>query len=101
MAVPAELDFVPLPAAIPECPRRRMLMRKPHRLRVVTYLATFAMLFSLCAGIMITDNASAKSGGVRRLHKFSRDLDDKADGELVKVVLQLSDKPSGQLNALL
>src|ERR1044072_3716342 len=82
-------------------PRRRVLMKKPHRLRAVTYLATFAMLFSLCAGIMITDSASAKSGR-RRPHKVSTDLgDNSGGGDLVTAVLQLSDNPSAQKNRLL
>src|ERR1700750_1777010 len=83
-------------------PKVRILMRKPHRYRAVTYLMAFAMLFSLCAGIMITDNASAKSnGGDNNSRKVSADLNGSAGGELVKVVLQLSGKPTGQLNALL
>jgi len=76
-------------------------MKKSHRLRAVTYVATFAMLFSLCAGIMVTDNASAKSNGGGSSRKVSADLGGKASGELVRVVLQLGGKPGGQLNALL
>src|ERR1700759_4819991 len=101
MAVPAEpLSDPPTGTDILNAPEKS-LMKKPHRLRAVTYLATLAMLFSLCAGIMITDSAIAKSGR-RRPHKVSTDLgDDSGSGDLVKVVLQLNDKPSAQLKKLL
>jgi len=85
-----------------------------HSLRVHRPIAV-SLAVLLCLSVLITDNAfngrsSVKAGTVGRSgsgqtaagSKVSSDLRGKsASGEVVKVILQLNDKPSGPLNALL
>jgi subtilisin family serine protease len=84
--------------------QRERVKRSP----LVTSLTIFSLLLTLCYGIMVTDRARAASGsksghgGSDKSAKISPDLSaDGGDASLVKVILQLSSKPSGQLNALL
>jgi serine protease AprX len=83
-------------------------MKRIKRSPLLTSLTIFSLLLTLCYGIMVTDQARAASGsksghgGSDKSAKISPDLSaDGGDASLVKVILQLSSKPSGQLNALL
>src|SRR2546421_7578418 len=76
---------------------------KPARL-----IVALSLLFALCCSIVITDNqvvmrrAEAKNSGHENGKKVSPDLQGKSAGSsLVRVILQLNGKPTGQLNALL
>src|SRR2546421_11892200 len=76
---------------------------KPARL-----IVALSLLFALCCSIVITDNqvvmrrAEAKNSGHANGKKVSPDLQGKSAGSsLVRVILQLNGKPTGQLNALL
>src|SRR5919199_4335300 len=68
-------------------------------------IAVLSLVFSLSGSIVIADNnvlvrrAEAKTSGNAKGKKVSPDL--KKNGSLVRVILQLDGKPSGQLNALL
>src|SRR5438045_8319754 len=75
-------------------------------------LIILSLVFSLCCGIVISDNRSIErraeaspgknSGPATGGNKVSPDLRRKsASTDPVRVILQLNDKPSGQLNALL
>ncbi|MDQ3745466.1 MAG: S8 family serine peptidase, partial [Acidobacteriota bacterium] len=71
---------------------------------LVPWLTALSLLLCLCLSIMVTDRAHAggQSGqGGGKSAKVSPDLRGGSDASLVKVILQLSGKPSGQLNALL
>src|SRR6478609_8317802 len=83
-------------------------MKNRTRNAVTAWLTTFTLAFSMVAGIMTCDRASA-SASSRPTHipqkKASSDLIEKAHGahsaDLVKVIVQLNAPMSGQLNALL
>ena len=71
-------------------------------------IAVLSLIFSLCCSIVIADNnvvvrraaaSSGKNSGNAKGKKVSPDLQKNAG--LVRVILQLDGKPSGQLNALL
>src|SRR2546423_1896637 len=75
-------------------------------------LIILSLVFSLCCGIVISDNRFVErraeaspgknSGPATGGNKVSPDLRRKsASTDPVRVILQLNDKPSGQLNALL
>ncbi|MDQ3473893.1 MAG: hypothetical protein M3447_09165, partial [Acidobacteriota bacterium] len=83
---------------------------KPTTRSPLTWITSLALVFSLCCGIMITDNAHAASNGngpdegnrPEKHQKLAQDLREKArDNETLKVILQLNDSMSGELNALL
>ena len=83
---------------------------KPTTRSPLTWITSLALVFSLCCGIIITDNAHAASNGngpdggknSEKHQKLAQDLREKArSSESVKVILQLNDSMSGQLNALL
>jgi len=66
------------------------------------------LVFSLCCGIIITDNAHAASNGRgegEKHQKLAQDLRDLASSagsdQTLKVIIQLNDTISGQLNGLL
>src|SRR5205085_4605819 len=80
--------------------------RTPNPARLII---AFSLAFSLCCSIVMSDirvverraEASAgKNSGHANGNKVSPDLHGKSAG-LVRVILQLNDKPSGPLNALL
>ncbi|HEX3142402.1 MAG TPA: S8 family serine peptidase, partial [Pyrinomonadaceae bacterium] len=83
-------------------------MKNKTRNAVTAWLTTFTLAFSMVAGIMTCDRASA-SASSRPNHlpqkKASSDLIEKAHGahsaDRVKVIVQLNAPMSGQLNALL
>src|SRR2546423_9585520 len=74
-------------------------------------LIILSLVFSLCCGIVISDNrfverraeaSSGKNSGHGNGNKVSPDMHGKnASTNPVRVILQLNGKPSGQLNALL
>ena len=60
-----------------------------------------ALVVSLVCGILLADRASAKSDKSKP-NKVSSDLrGQNSGGDQVDVIIQLNDKPSGRLNALL
>jgi hypothetical protein len=83
---------------------------KPTTRSPLTWITSLALVFSLCCGIMVTDNAHAASnrsdGGEGKQHqKLADDLRDRARGaapdETLKVIVQLNGAISGELNGLL
>src|SRR5215831_7209980 len=83
-------------------------MRNRKRSLVTAWLTCLSLVFSLVAGIMVSNNAHAKSAGSQNPAphvKVSEDLLVKAHGaksaDFVPVILQLNGPMSGQLNALL
>ena len=83
---------------------------KPATRSPLTWITSLALVFSLCCGIMVTDNAHAASsrsdGGEGIQHqKLADDLRDRARGaapdETLKVIVQLNGAISGELNGLL
>src|SRR2546421_4618259 len=70
--------------------------------RAIAWLTSFSLAISLSAGILTAERASAApKGGAKKASKVSSDLNGRKGGETVKVIMQLSGKMSGQLNALL
>ena len=82
---------------------------KPATRSPLTWITSLAQLFSLCCGIMVTDNhaASSRSDGSEGIQhqKLADDLRDRARGaapdETLKVIVQLNGAISGELNGLL
>src|ERR1041384_4416010 len=84
-----------------------MKMILPKRFALAARLLAVSLICVLCLGIMLGDDAKAladdggNQSGRGTAKKLSTDLSTRAGDEQVKVILQLNDKPSGQLNALL
>src|SRR5215213_7206315 len=82
-------------------------MHRTKRFLVLALLASLTLGPSLLGGHVFTVHAKGKDSRESKdqPNKVASDLRDmvarKNSGNLVKVILQLSDKPSGQLNALL
>ena len=86
-------------------------MRKNKLTRFAAWLAFTSLVLSLCAGIVVSDNAKAQGRPDKPTRassptKVSADLAEKVKGpkaatERVSVIIQLSGPMSGQLNGLL
>src|SRR5919109_367451 len=84
-------------------------MKKRGSFRALAWLVCLSLVLSLYGGMMPRKASAApkdQSSKERLGKKFSEDLGERAkrrdaSTDTVSVILQLSDKPSGQLNALL
>jgi serine protease AprX len=82
-------------------------MQRRRSSPTLAWVACLSLILSLVGGIMLNRKASAaQKSEPREGQKFSQDLGERAKGpgaatDIVHVILQLSDKPSGELNALL
>ncbi len=84
-------------------------MKRTKRSLIMTWLTCSSLVLSLCCGILVMDKASAKGDRRNRKaikhSKVANDLRDRSRREpgadALKVILQLNDKPSGNLRALL
>src|SRR5258705_7543577 len=82
-------------------------MKRNKRFIAFTWLTCLALVLSLCAGIILDVGAKAapKSQSSSNRDKIGRDLRDEmgkhGGGDVVKVIVQLNDRISGPLNALL
>ena len=84
-------------------------MKRTKRSLALTWLACASLVLSLCCGILVMDKASAKDDrrnrGERRHRKVANDLRERSRREPgandLKVILQLNDRPSTELRALL
>jgi len=88
-------------------------MKRNKRSLALTWMISLSLIFSLCCGILVTDNAHAASQGDKddkretpaRHRKVASDLSELAHGAVqdatLNVIIQLNDEMSGQLNGLL
>src|SRR4026208_1176209 len=77
-------------------------MKTTGRSHIAATLTCLSLVISLSVGILISARASAApNGGGKKASKISTDLKGGKAGDRVKVILQLNEKMSGQLVALL
>jgi len=84
-------------------------MKRTKRSLALTWLACGSLVLSLCCGILVTDKASAKGDkhdrSERRHRKIAQDLSEHSrrapEQEGLQVILQLNDRISPELRALL